>query len=133
MEKDISKCLSNDHKHLRGNLQLWLGQKFGIEIAIHSLRDAFDKTDPEGMLLIVATNAFNSLNRKLALENIKVVYPSPSIPLKYYHASPCSLFVGGKVILSQKGTIQDDPLAMAMHGIALLPLVKLLENTDVPL
>ena len=44
---------------------------------------------------------------------------------------PCSLFVNGKVILPQEVRTQCDPLAMAMYGIALLPLVKLLENTDV--
>ena len=129
--RSILKCLSNDLKQLGGNLQLCLGQKCGIEFAIHSLRDAFDKPESEGMLLIDATNAFNSLNRKLALENIKVVCPSLLIPLKNSYASPCSLFVNGKVIPSQEGTTQGDPLAMAMYGIALLPLVKLLENTDI--
>ena len=42
-----------------------------------------------------------------------------------------ALFVNGKVILSHEGTTQGDPLAMAMYGIAHLPLVKLLENTDI--
>ena len=35
------------------------------------------------------------------------------------------------MIRSRGGTTQGDPLAMAMYEIALLPLVKLLENTDV--
>ena len=96
-----------------------------------TLRDGFDKPESEGMLLIDATNAFNSLIRKLALENIKVVCPSLLIPLKNSSASPGSLFVNGTVILSQEGTTQGDPLAMTMYGIALLPLVKLLKNTDV--
>ena len=42
-----------------------------------------------------------------------------------------SQFVDGKVILSQEGTTQGNPLAMALYGNPLLPLVKLLENTDI--
>ena len=82
------------------------------------------------MLLIDATKVINSLNRKLVLKNIKVVCPSLLIPLKNSYASPCSLFVRGKVIPSQEGTTQGDPVAKATRGIAILPLVKLLENTD---
>ena len=86
LRKSNLKCISNDLKQLRGNLQLCLGQTCGIEFAIHSLRDAFDKPESEGMLQIDAENKFNSLNRKLALENMKVVHPSHLIPLTSSYA-----------------------------------------------
>ena len=53
-----------------------------IELVIHSLRDACDKPESEGMLLIDGTNVLNNLNRKLALENIIVLCP-PLAMAKY--------------------------------------------------
>ena len=84
------------------------------------------------MLLIDAANAFDSLNRKLALENIKVVRQSLLNRLNSY-ASPGSIFVNDEVILSQECTTQGGLFAKAMYGIALLPyvVVKILEDTDI--
>jgi len=51
-------------------MQLCAGQLSGGEAAFHPIRDAFHDDDSEGMLLIDAANAFNSLNRAVALYNI---------------------------------------------------------------
>ena len=42
--------------------QLGLGQKCGIEFAIHTLRKQYEKTDSDAILVIDVENAFNSLN-----------------------------------------------------------------------
>ena len=36
-----------------------------------------------------------------------------------------------KSIASQKGTTQGDPLAMAMHGVSILPSIELVSNDQV--
>ena len=67
--RPIVSCIETDLKQLGGNQQLCMGQRCGIEHAIYSLRATFDEN--EAALLVDATNAFNLLNRKLALENKK--------------------------------------------------------------
>ena len=59
-----------------GSLQLCAGQDAGIEAAIHAMRDIFDDTETEGMLFAGATNAFNSLNREVCLQNVQHLCPA---------------------------------------------------------
>ena len=54
-----------------GPLQTCSGLKVGIESAIHAMRKVFEDDDTEAILLVDAQNAFNNLNRKAALQNIK--------------------------------------------------------------
>ena len=54
-----------------GPLQACSVVKSGCEAAVHAMRDILEKQDVEKVLLVDATNAFNSLNRKVALHNIK--------------------------------------------------------------
>ena len=122
--RSITACLKSDLTALGGNRQLCLGQKCGIEHAIHSLRESFETDSNNAILLIDAKNAFNSLNRDLALKNIKTICPSLYTSLHNSYSTPSNLFIDGKTILSKEGTTQGDPLAMAMYGTAILPLMK---------
>ena len=63
-----------------GCLQLCGGQISGIEAAVHAVRSAFEKDDSEAVLLIDATNAFNTINRQVALQNIRRLCP-PLAPI----------------------------------------------------
>jgi len=87
------------------------------------MREAFNDDDTEAMLLIDASNAFNSLNRVVALYNIQ-------------HLTMCTLFftilinilcdyiVDGDVLYSEEGTAQGDPLAMPFYALATVPLIQ---------
>ena len=59
-----SKCLKNELMSLSSNYQLCLGQRSGIEYAIHTLRDQYSKNSADAVLLIDAEKAFISLNQK---------------------------------------------------------------------
>ena len=111
----------NELMSLGSNYQLCLGQKCGIEYAIHTLRDQYSKTSADAVLMIDAENAFNSLNRKLALKKIKSTCPSLLTAIKNSYSNPSKLFVSKKkTIYSQEGTTQGDPLAMALYGLAII-------------
>jgi len=80
--------------------------------------------DSEGMLLIDATNAFNSFNRAVALYNIQRLCPSFSTVLISTYSHPACLFVDGDILYSEEGTTQGDPLAMPFYALATVPLIK---------
>ena len=50
------------------------------------------------------------------------------VALHNFYSHPSHLYIGNLAILSQEGTTQDDRLAMAMYGIAILPLISRLHN-----
>ena len=56
-------------------IQLCGGQISGIEAAVHAVRSTFDLNETEAVLLVDASNAFNSLNRHTALHNISRICP----------------------------------------------------------
>ena len=96
IRRTITKCLKNELMSLGSNYQLCLGQKCGIEYAIHTLRDQYSKTSADAVLLIDAENAFNSLNRKLALKHIKNTCPSLLTAIKNSYSNSSKLFVNKK-------------------------------------
>ena len=104
------------------------GQISGIEAAVHAVRTAFESDENEAVLLIDATNAFNSLNRKVALQNIRRLCPPLATILINTYRAPTELFVDGDTLFSQEGTTQGDPLAMPMYALATIPLIKKLKG-----
>ena len=61
-----------------GPLETATGLKTGAEAAIHSIRLIFEDSSTEAVILVDANKAFNSINRKVSLHNIKVTCPSSS-------------------------------------------------------
>ena len=129
--KTITQCIKSDFKNLGKNFQLCLGQKCGIEYAIHSLRKELEKPETEAILLIDAENSFNSLNRELALKNVEIFCPALHHSLANSYKHPSNLYVNNTVLTSTEGTTQGDPLAMAMYGIRIVPLIELLQKPNV--
>ena len=110
-----------------GNVQLCVRQDSGCEAAIHSMVDIFNKDDTEGLIQIDAENAFNSINRKVLLANLRIICPELEIFASNCYNKPARLFVvGGIEIPSAEGTTQDDPIAMPVYSLAMMPLLSLL-------
>ena len=100
--RSILACLKNDLKLLGGVTQLCLGQKCDIEHAIHSLRESFEDTETEAILLIDAQNAFNSLNRELPIKNIERLCLALVAAVKNSYSKPSNLFINRKICSPRK-------------------------------
>ena len=90
----------------------------------------FSGKESEAILLVDANNAFNNLNRQVALHNISRTCPAIHPALVNAYRKPLCLLVGGQCLLSQEGTTQGDPLAMAMYSLATLPLIRSISDAD---
>ena len=92
------------------------------------LRQVSKAPDTNVIILVDASNAFNSLNRQTALRNIHQLWLALSKDLINTYREDVQLFIDGEVLLSQESTTQGDPLAMAMYAIAITPLIHRLED-----
>ena len=85
---------------------------------IHAVSQVFVEEGTHGILLIDASNAFNQMNRSVALHNIQITCKEMSLYIINTYRSPSRLFIcGGGEILSQEGTTKGDPLAIPWYSI----------------
>ena len=73
--KLVINVLRSDIQNAAGPLQTCAGLKAGIEASIHATWEQWDLPDTQGVLLVDADNAFNSINRELAVHNIRELCP----------------------------------------------------------
>jgi hypothetical protein len=125
--KAIMVVLKGEVAQAAGATQVCAGQEGGIDAAIHSMTELWEKFSTDCLLLIDASNAFNRLRRATALWNIRFICPSLGIILINLYRRPARLFIlGGYELSSQEGVTQGCPVAMAMYALATLPLLNLL-------
>jgi len=125
ISKSIVRYLKQDILSSAGGLQLCAGQEGGCEAIIHAMHQITDSQECEGILLIDADNAFNRLNRAVALRNIQIICPSVStFAINCYRDSSRLFITGGGEISSQEGTTQGDPLSMPFYALSITPLIQ---------
>ena len=69
--KVVVSTIREDITESVGSLQVCAGQEAGSEAAVHAMHEIFKEQDTEAVLLIDATNAFNTVNRNVVLHNVK--------------------------------------------------------------
>ena len=125
--KAVLSILSPEVRDVCGSLELCAGQPAGAEAAVHALSDLFQSGDVEGVLLVDASNAFNTLNRRVMMHNIQLLCPMLAVLVINLYRSAARLFVlGGGEVRSEEGTTQGDPLGMPIYALGLLPLIQTL-------
>ena len=117
ISKCIMKTVREDTMKAVGNLQLCAGQQAGAEAAVHAAKEISADKECEAVLLIHASNAFNTLNRQAMMHNISVLCPSLATYVKNtYEIAPRLLAAKDLELKSEEGTTQGDLVAMAtMH------------------
>ena len=112
-----------------GSLQVCAGQREGREAAVYATNKLFEEEETDAVLLVDASNAFNSLNRDVLIHNVRVLCPVMSTYLTNCYKRRSRLFVvGGMEIASDEGTTQGDPLAMPAYAVGLIPLMDMLKE-----
>ena len=92
MEKAINWILKDDIQRSAGLLQTATGLKAEAEAAIYSTRRIFENSSTEAVILVDVNIAFNSINRKVALHNIQVTFPSfGKILISIYPSPSCKV------------------------------------------
>ena len=108
ISKAILAIIGQDIKDAAGSVQLCVGQVSGCEAGVHAMREIFNDQGTEAILLVDATNAFNSLNRKAALINIHSLCPPLAIIATNMYMLNCSLME--KLFIQGKGLHRVIPL-----------------------
>ena len=125
--------LKNDIQTAPGCLQTCTGLRSGIEAAIHATHKSWDHPSTQCLLQVDVDNAFNRLNRNVALHNIKEICPSLVTYLHNHYQSAANLFVKDdckqEVFLSDEGCTQGDPSAMSFYALGVKPLVDILADS----
>ncbi len=73
--KAITTVLKPELMESTGPIQVCAGIPGGIKAAIHAVRKIYNDPETECILLVDAENAYNSLNRNAALNNIQYICP----------------------------------------------------------
>ena len=122
--KSVMTLLRSDITKAAGPLQVCAGHKGGVEAAVYAMKKVFDDPDTDAVLLVDATNAFNSMNRGTALHNMQIIL---------HKCTPPSLFVAnsnGVEIQSEEGCTQGDNAGMSFYACSTTPLISLLNQNS---
>ena len=91
------------------------------------MRTIFEDPTTEGVISIDASNASNSLNRRVTLHNIQISYLSFSrILINTYGILSRMIILSSAELQSTEGTTQGDNLAMPFYAISTVQIQHIL-------
>ena len=129
--KAIVKSVNMDVVEATTPIQICSGIPSGVEAAVHAIRSMYEDPNTEGVLLVDASNAFNSMNRNAALKNLEVTCPQLSTFMTNTYRTPSKLLVrdSDETLSSKEGTTQGDVAAMPFYACSTMPLIHNLDQT----
>ena len=133
--KSVVSLLKSDVQKAAGCLQMCTGLRSGIEAAVHTTEMVWNEDSTEAILLVDADNAFNRLNRQVALHNVKQTCPPIFTFLNNHYQVPADLILNraspeDSALRSEEGCTQGDAAAMTFYALGIKPLVEKLNCQD---
>ena len=83
-EKVVVSVIGEDVITSVGSLQVCDGHK----AAVHTMQEIFEEKNTEAVLLVIASNAFNSVNRNATLHNMSIICPDIATYCTYKTVTP---------------------------------------------
>ncbi len=127
MGKAVLKVIKRDIMEASGILQTCSGVDSGIEATVHAMAQKFAEENTQGLLLVDATNAFNSIHREVALDTVAVHCPVFHQFLKNTYQAKTKMYISGskegEFIWGEEGNTQGDVAAMPFYAIATRPMI----------
>ena len=88
-------------------MQVCAGQEPGCESLVHTMHEIYEDQSSEAVLLVDASNAFNTINRNAFLHNITIICPPLARYVRNcYYANTRLLIMREDKIQSMEGTTQ---------------------------
>ena len=132
MGKAVTNFLRPEIIKSVGPLQLAAGMEGGCEAAVHAMNSVFEEDDCQGVIVVDATNAFNSMHRASSLHNIRYICPEFSTYIINTYRQPANLFLpNGSFIKSNEGTTQGDTCASGFYSIGIFPVISGLAKCNI--
>ena len=127
LEYVIGECLGRVigktvTRKFRSYLTQATGPLSGSEAAVHEARSRLGDTDTCCILLVDAENAFNTVNRKVALQSVQASCPIVSKFTMNFFRPRNRHFLGRTYLSGEEGIAQGDPFAIIFYGLSVLPL-----------
>ena len=119
-----------------GTDQLCAKNRCTIEGAVHAMCGLFAEYQSHsgwgywGILLVDATNAFNSLNRVVLLWNARISVYGPHAYIFCLIPTRVVLRGTNKLLFSRKGVTKGNPLSMFLYAVGTLSLIHLPKNPE---
>ena len=105
--------------------QLGVGTKGGAEAVVHAARRYLDAmSEDRAFVKLDFTNAFNSIRRDSVFEAVAATCPDLLPYVLSSYATPSNLWLGDKIISSEEGVQQGDPLDPLLFCLTIHPLIS---------
>ena len=108
--------------------QLGVGCRGGCEAIHQAVREALAKHPSKAVLQLDLINAFNTVDREAALQEIAKTFPEALAWVSSCYGQPSLLLFGQFSILSETGLHQGDPLAPLIFALVLQPIVEMIQQ-----